>query len=244
MEHGQPLLTDFDFVDFGCSTGSSLAFGVDHVGGRRGLGFDIDPRKVEKTRAAGYSAEVADVTKLDPAVVGTADFALMLHFLEHLPTAALAEACIDAAVRVADEFVLIRQPYFDADETLERLGLKLYWSDWHGHPNHMSAAALRAPLERLLGEGRIGGYVVFARGAIADSTHTAVHPVGSPRDQHAWTEAEHGPKPVVAFDPPIYREIGAVIRTRAAVVRPSVYVHLANAVALHEGGSGASLPPR
>lgn len=39
---------DYDFLDFGCSQGASLRFGVNTLRGTRGIGFDIDPQKVEE----------------------------------------------------------------------------------------------------------------------------------------------------------------------------------------------------
>lgn len=232
-----PLLAGYDFVDFGCSAGGSMAFARDHLGARRGLGLDIDRRKVEATREAGFEAEVTDVTTLDPAQAGTTRFAILAHFLEHLPELALAEACIDAAVRVADEFVFIRQPWFDADEALREMGLKLYWSDWHGHPNHMRLAELRAPLDRMLRQGRIGGYVLFGRTPVTDSDDRTIHPLSAPRNQHHWELELHGAKPSVAFGFPVYRELGALVRTRADAVRAGAHRFLAGCVPLDGGGT-------
>ena len=53
-------IENFDFCDFGCSKGSSIKFGVDVLGGRRGLGIDIDKRKVESSIKAGYEAIISD----------------------------------------------------------------------------------------------------------------------------------------------------------------------------------------
>ena len=148
-------LSLYDFVDFGCSKGGSIDFAVKKLGGSRGVGLDVDPRKVEATRQAGYEAHIADVSELDPEKLGTTRFVVMAHFLEHLPTLDAASRCIRSAVRVADEFVFIRQPYFDADEYLASLGLRLYWSHWRGHKNHMKAADFHDILGDLLARRKI-----------------------------------------------------------------------------------------
>ncbi len=45
-------LSAYDFVDFGCSSGDSIAFGKNHLGGHRGLGRDINPNKVGAARTS------------------------------------------------------------------------------------------------------------------------------------------------------------------------------------------------
>ncbi len=55
-------LSAYDFVDFGCSYGESIAFCKDQLGEHRGLRLDFDPKKVDAARAAGCDAEVAGIT--------------------------------------------------------------------------------------------------------------------------------------------------------------------------------------
>jgi len=204
-------LTAYDFVDFGCSTGESIAFGIAQLGGSRGLGLDLNPEKVAIAREAGYDAEVADVTALDPKSMGTVRFVIMSHFLEHLSGYECAQACIQSACRIAEEFVFVRQPYFDADGYLFSLGLKLYWSDWAGHPYHMTSLELYKILATLRDEGTISRFVIFCRSRIKDSNHPAIHPITSPRDQHEWEMQMHGPKGFHEFEYPIFGETFAVI---------------------------------
>jgi hypothetical protein len=204
-------LSAYDFVDFGCSAGGSIAFARDHLGGRRGLGLDISPKKVEAAKAAGFDAEVADVTKLDPQETGTVRFAIMSHFLEHLPGRDTAQACIKSACDIAEDFVLIRQPYFDANGYLFSLGMKLYWSDWTGHSYHMQSIELHNVLSRLNDQHKILRFLIFFRSEIKDSSHAAVHPLSSPVDQHQWNPQLHNPKPDYKFTFPVYGETGAII---------------------------------
>lgn len=213
----QPLFTlgDYDFVDFGCSTGGSIQFAQKTLGGVRGLGLDINAAKVEAAKRAGFEAQLADVTALDPERLGTVRFVTMLHFLEHLTSLDLADQCIRAACRVADEYVFIRQPFFDADRYLEACGLRLYWSHWHGHRNHMKAADFQAILDDLLARRKIRRFVLFNRTPVVDSDDPCIHPLSSPINQHQWDGQVHDPKPYYKFQLPVYREIGAFIYTRA-----------------------------
>jgi hypothetical protein len=208
-------LAGYDFVDFGSSKGGSIEFSKQKLGGTRGLGLDIDAQKIATSRAAGFDVEQADVTQLDPSKVGTTRFVTMMHFLEHLNGVSFAEKCIVSAVNIADEFVFIRQPFFDADDYLAALGLKLYWSDWHGHRNHMKIAELRSVLDDLLLRKQIRRYIIFRRTPVEDSNDPCVHPASSPRNQHDWQAGKHPPKPFFKFHVPVFREIGAVIHTRA-----------------------------
>lgn len=191
-----------------------MEFSVKKLGGGRGLGLDIDPRKVEASRMAGYEAQVADVSQLDARHFGTTRFVVMTHFLEHLPSVGVAGRCIRSAVSAADEFVFVRQPYFDADAYLASLGLRLYWSHWRGHRNHMRAADFQTILTDLLARRKIRRYVLFARTRVTDSFDSALHPISSPMDQHEWRAEKHASKPFFEFPVPVYREIGAIIHTR------------------------------
>ena len=206
---------DFDFVDFGCSTGGSMEFARGRLGGVRGLGLEMDPAKVAACRKAGFEAHEIDVSTLDPRRTGTVRFSVLSHFLEHLPSLKLAGKCIESAIAVSDEFVLIRQPYFDADYYLKALGLNLYWSNWIGHKNHMMARDFRDILDPLLARRRFRRYFMFSRSRIADSNDPCLHPLSSPIDQCEWDAAVHGEKPFYNFSVPVYREIGVLIHTRA-----------------------------
>ncbi|MCK6471061.1 MAG: glycosyltransferase [Planctomycetes bacterium] len=209
-----PDLTDFDFLDFGASTGSSIEFACKHLGGRRGLGVDLDPNKVETMRRCGYDCIQADATKLElpPNAV---KFVLMSHFLEHLPDLDSVRKSIRSAARVATDFIAIRGPYFDADEYLRGLGIKFYWSDWTGHLCHLTTMALA---EIMRAEGLKDVRIECER-EVADSNDPALLPLAAPADQHAYDPQFHGEKPQVQFNRKVYAEIVAV-----AALRPQVDV--------------------
>ena len=210
----QISLAGHDFVDFGCSTGGSMEFAINKLGGTRGLGLDIDPRKVAASQGRGFAAFQADATSLDPKRLGTVRFAVMAHFLEHLPNVDVAAKAIRAAVAVSNEFVFIRQPFFDSDQYLKALGLKLYWADWHGHKNHMRTSDFRVVLDDLLHRRKIRRYVLFYRTRIVDSDDPCVHPLSSPKDQQGWDAIRHPSKPFYKFGVDVFREVGALIHTR------------------------------
>lgn len=224
----------YDFVDFGCSKGGSMRFAMDALGGQRGIGLDIDPDKVDACRRSGFEAEVADLTELGEAWEQSARFVTLSHFLEHLPTRELAFRCLDSAIKVARSFVFVRQPYFDADRYLHSEGLKLFWSDWHGHPNKMMEAYLRWFFDRQLNMGRITRFVTFARGRIWHSDSDVVHPMSSLPDQHEWNPELHQPRPHLDLDHPVFRELGAVAAIRTRSFGANVDRFLSGCTILHD----------
>ena len=208
----------YDFVDFGCSHGGSFELAERMFGdgkALRGLGLDIDPAKVEAARSAGRDALVQDLTAY-PARHDTARFVMMAHILEHLPGLKAAEQVMRAATRTAREFVFVAQPWFDSDGYLFERGLKLFWSDWHGHPNRMTTLDFHYILQEQLRRGEISGFSLFGANPIRTSRHSAVHALGSPRNQSAFVSDTHPPKPglPVVFTRPVFEEIHAVIDIR------------------------------
>lgn len=198
----------YDFLDFGCSQGGSIQLAQSLFGKGNGLGLDIDPEKVARTRELGYDAMVADLTKL-PLRANPVRYVILSHFLEHLPGLKTAEQAVSCAVRAARDFVYISQPWFDSDGYLFRRRLKLYWSDWHGHPNRMTTLDFRFLLEFFREKGDIAGYTIFGHGPIFTSRHKAIHPLSSPRNQNSYDVGVHPSKPVIPklFSSPVFTEI-------------------------------------
>ncbi len=196
------LTKDFDFADFGCSTGGSIQYGQDKFDGQKGVGFDIDSEKVKRTRENGYDAIEMDVLDLS-LHPNSFRFVLMSHFLEHLPNQSVALKCMEAGVMAATEFVFIRQPLF-ADDYLAQFGLKFYWSDWTGHRNHMTILDFYKSIRSLQYEG---GWRIYGWKPIQNSDHEFVHPIEGPINQHSYEVDKHGIKPSIAFDPNLYAEI-------------------------------------
>ena len=195
-------LSDYDFADFGSSHGGSLNYARKIFNGKHGVGIDIDSAKVDAARSKGLEVIQGDLTQLefpDDAF----RFVTMMHFLEHLPTLAMARKCILTGVRTAREFVFIRQPWFSSDGYLASLGLKQYWSDWHGHPNRMDLLAFYQVLRQLPKDWE---WDIYARSEVHDSTHSCIHPLSSPIDQHDYNPDVHPQKPVHHFTEPVFKE--------------------------------------
>ncbi len=198
----------FDFLDFGCSTGGSIQWAKKFLGGTNGLGIDIDRVKVEAARAAGCDAILYDILDIPPTKL--VDFTLLRHFLEHVPDALRAAKFVQRACQASREFVLIRQPYFDADGLLFQKGLKLYWSHWRGHPYTMTSLDLYCVLSNLQQSAEIQEFSIHHLGPIVSSDDPAIHPIESPIDQHGYDPAHHPPKRHVPLDFPLFRETVAI----------------------------------
>lgn len=200
----------FDYVDFGCSKGGSLLFGKQAFKGKKGLGIDCDQSKVELTRNAGYDAVKFNIHDIpDEKLVR---FTILSHFLEHVPDLADVTEFVKKACSISTEFVYIQQPFFDADGYLARNGLKLFWSDWRGHPNRMTSLEMWVMLRNLHKMGMDIKYSIHFRYRIMDSSDSRIHSIFSPIDQLEYSETEHPDKgDVVEFREPVYAEIRAVI---------------------------------
>jgi len=198
-------LEQYDFIDFGCSQGGSLAFAKRYLGGTRGFGIDIDPAKVALTRSTGYDAAQGDLTdlRLPDACV---DFVIISHMLEHLPDEATCRAVLASAVRVARKFVYVQGPWFDADRYLALLGLKMTWSDWSGHTLHVTSHMLG----RMLAELGREEASLFGRKIVANSDDPVILPAQAPRNCQRYA-LEHGWKPAVAFNRQVFRDLVSVI---------------------------------
>ena len=189
----------YDFIDLGCSKGGSLGWCRKRFGARRGLGVDLDPRKVEETRAAGFDAVVADATKLD--VEDAVRFVSMMDFLEHLPGLDVVEASISRAATVATDFIFIRHPSFEGEGSVESLGVRQYWWHWSGHTAHPQVADYCRMFERI----GLNQYVILYREPVRDSLHPSILPVDAPVNQHDYDPAVHSPKPEIEFRRPLWR---------------------------------------
>lgn len=204
-------LTGYDYVDFGCSSGGSMIYARDHLGGGRGVGIDLDAKKVAATVSRGFDAVVGDLSAA-PSFHGNVRFSMCSHFLEHVSDLDTARRCLDTALSISREYVYIQHPWFDADAALRELGLKLFWSDWRGHPNCITSGQLLGLLDDLSAHHTIESVTWGGRRRIETSDHEAVHPLASARDQFDYDAAKHPPKSeCVEFAFPVYREIVAIV---------------------------------
>lgn len=146
--------SDFDFIDFGASKGGSIEFARARLGGKGGIGIDLDFRKVEKMRTLGFSCIKGDITNI-PVLSKSFRFVLISHCLEHLYSRLEVELAIREAKRIATDFIYIQGPFFDEDQWLRERGLQLFWSNWTGHTFHLTLAILQEIVYELgLGSNR------------------------------------------------------------------------------------------
>jgi hypothetical protein len=191
----------FDFLDFGASKAESLHFGVNRLGGKRGLGVDLDPKRVAKMKEQGLNCVVGDITNL--AVEKNAvRFVKMVHILEHLPSLKSAQQAIATAKRAATDFIVINGPFFDEDEYLKNKKLKLEWSDY---PEHTLAFKVD-DLVKILDELAFDDYEIYMRYKIKSSDHPAVLPLKAPPGTHGYDSIKHIKKPHINFERDIWME--------------------------------------
>lgn len=208
--HASVSFDSYDFADFGCSEGGSFRKATEWFGGGRGIGLDIDPKKVERARKEGFDAAVCDITQLT-AQESAVRFVIASHFLEHLPSRQEVVRCLRSACRLASDFVYIECPYFDADGFLFQHGLKMYWSHWRGHTCHLTTLEMFNVLRELKEDGLLHRFAVYANGPILSSDDSCIHALESDIDQHQWDAGKHPPKPLVKFDRPVFKETKALI---------------------------------
>jgi len=194
---------EYDFLDFGCSGGGSLAFGKKILGGTQGLGLDISPSKVATTREAGFSACVVDVREV-AFHSNNVRFVTMLDFLEHLYGFDDAKRCVEAACSASREFIYIKQPWFDADGYLFARGLKFYWSDWTGHRFAMTTLDFHRIMGRI---GEVKWWKLYGCKPVTHSDDPTIHGLASPINQHHWEKGIHPKKPSLAFDLEIFQQV-------------------------------------
>jgi SAM-dependent methyltransferase len=198
----------YDFIDFGCSSGGSLQHCAKRFNATRGLGIDIDGKKVTEARKKGLHAIAADITDIPGNKV--VRFASMMQTLEHLSDLKKVEATITRASELATDFLYIHHPSFEDEHYLRANGLHLYYHNWSGHPCH----ALRTELFRIFEKLDLLTYHVRPLMPIVDSSHPSVLPLGVPKNQHEYSEEIHGPKLFVRFDRPIYQHVEMFVLLR------------------------------
>lgn len=201
---------DIDFIDFGCSEGGSIDHAQRILDGKTGVGIDLQMRNIKTARENGYFAFQGDLTEIKP-IKNKVRFVLMSHFLEHLPNVKMAKKCIISGLSLAQEFIFIQQPFFDADGYLLTHDLKLFWSDWHGHPNAMSILQFHNILRPLLSAGKIDRFAIYGKDRIKHSHHPALLPANAPCDESVWDAKKHAKKPFKIFLHPVFNEVIVMI---------------------------------
>jgi len=200
----------YDFVDFGCSVGRSMKFAQTVWSVEHGIGIDRSPYKVRKTQDQGFEAEVADLTS-SLNFSGQTRFSILSHILEHIPDMYAVEDILNTASTISSEFVFVRQPWFDSDGPLAELGLKMFWSDWKGHPNRMTSLEMYLILKRQLDAEMISGFSIWGLGRVPSSVPGCIIPLDSGSDRKHYNPETDPPKEKVKFDFPCFQQLVAYI---------------------------------
>lgn len=230
-------LSAYDFVDFGCSVGGSMAFAKKAFNGGLPVGIDIDEKKVARTKEAGFDAVLADATNPEQ-FRNNVRFSILSHFLEHLPDYDTVTRAIRTAVQISDEFVFIRQPWFDSDGDLFRNGLKFYWSDWHGHPMTLTALQMYRIARDHLNSAKIARATIYGNTPVVDTDDECVVPLSVSIDTGKYDRDAHGPKPSPAIQLNAYKELVVVLAIRDADITETLLGRFPRATLLYDERRG------
>jgi len=196
----------YDYFDFGCSKGGNIEYIHQYWPDLVGVGIDIDENKIKQAQANSHNAIIYDILALPNKKL--CRFVTMSHFLEHLDSVSHAQKIIKKGIDIAESFLVIRQPYFDADSYLFNKNLKFYWSHWHGHRNRMDSLDFYTILNKELLGNRIQSFEVYGNVKVTSSDASTVIPLDAPINQHHYNEEEHGDKDNnIAFTLPVFEEI-------------------------------------
>lgn len=209
---------EYDFLDFGCSHGNGLLFGVDKFEAKNGIGVDIDPVKVRQARTRIKKGEISkqhtviceDITKLSQYknLNKKVRFTTCIHFLEHVPGYGTTEKIIESAINASNEFVYINQPFADKDVELFNMGLKTYYSDWTDHINLLTSYDFYKICRNFFYKKMIKDFIIFGNVKIESSNNPLIHPLDSPINQHEYDKEIHPPKDENIKFNNLYKNIG------------------------------------
>jgi hypothetical protein len=202
----------YALVDAGCGQGHSTDFCERRFGLRPALGIDWHQESIDEARRNGIAAVCADLLA-ETLPARCVSYCAAVDFLEHLPDEAAAVAVLRNLGVAARDFLYIRHPSFEEMDYLASLGLKVSWTDWSGHTNMMTVA----DFERVFAELGWSDYVIAPHMPCVDSRPRAVVPLAAPIDTAEYDEVEHGPKPFVRFDRPVYGKYDIFVRLDPAL---------------------------
>jgi hypothetical protein len=204
----------YAFIDAGCGDGASTSHLVRRFQRTPGLGLDYHLEYVEAARSAGFDAMFCNLLMNDLELPARCvEFAAAADVLEHLPTERDAVTVIRRLAHAAREFLLIRHPSFEDVDYLASLGVRLNWTDWTDHTNMLKLDDFR----RIFAELGLTDYVIVPHMLYTDSSHDSVVPLSTPPDTVRYDPEAHGPKPIVAFDRPVWGKFDIFVRLDPAI---------------------------
>jgi SAM-dependent methyltransferase len=192
--------SQYDFIDLGCSRGNSIRHCALRFSAGEGIGVDLNPQRVESSRANGLNAVCGDARALE--ATDEVRFVSMMDFLEHLPHLKAVRQVIESAAQAATAFLYIFHPSFEDEQYVsEQYGVKQYWWDWRNHAAHMHVDDYC----RIFDELGLRNFFIRYVKPVADASHPSVLPGDAPPNQSVYDAATHGPKPTVTFPRPLWR---------------------------------------
>ena len=213
-------LKGIDFFDFGASKKESIELGQKRFFGKRGMGIDLDPERVAQMNAAGLECMVGDLTDLD-VPDNCVRFVKMSHILEHMPDVKGVEKAVASAKKAATDFLVITGPFFDEDEYLASLGLKLDWSDYPEHTCHLTITDMVKILDKL----GLKDYDLHVRYLIRDSSSDRIHPLASPAGAHRYDPSIHPKKKQIVFEKKIWTDFVCYVPLKKNIPRWEEITH-------------------
>jgi hypothetical protein len=202
----------YDFIDLGSNHGGGFQIGA-RQGGRRGLGFDLQPDLVHHLLAQGHDVACMDIRTLrapEPLV----DFAVCSHVLEHLPSLYDVGGVIGALRNLCRDYLLISGPCFEEEDYLWSLNLKVLHTAMPDHLCRFKVIDLVDMLHRL----RLRDYVVALGEPMRDSANPWIHRADEPAEgMWIWDGAKNLPKPHVDFDRPLHRDFVCIVQLRSGI---------------------------
>ena len=170
----------------------------------QGLGLDINKNHVDKFIQTGNHGIVGDARNL-PFVDNSFELVILSRVLEHMSDEQTGFKTLDECIRVASKTVFVCLPFFDEDNYLYSLGLKTFYSDWHGHKNKVTLSSLKS----YLGDQ---SYEVKMIRKFEDCSANEIIPISAPMNSMEYNLQLHGEKNSVKFDRDIWREFQITIQ--------------------------------
>jgi len=196
---------NYKYLDVGCKIGGSFSSVPKKFGytSSQGLGLDINKNHVDKFIQTGNHGIVGDARNL-PFVDNSFELVILSHVLEHMSDEHTGLKTLNECLRVASKTVFVCLPFFDEDNYLYSLGLKTFYSDWHGHKNKVTLSGLKS----YLGDRT---YEVKMIRKLEDSSAQEIIPISAPMDSMDYDSGLHGEKNIVKFERDIWREFQLII---------------------------------
>ena len=202
----------YDFIDLGSNHGGGFQIG-ERQGGRRGLGFDLQPDLVQHLLKQGHDVACMDIRTLR-AHTPLVDFAICSHVLEHLPNLYDVGSVVGALRHICRDYLLISGPCFEEEDYLLGKNLKVLHTAMTDHLCRFKVIDLVQMLHQL----RLRDYVIGLTEPMKDSNNHWIHRADEPAEgMWTWDATKNLPKPYVTFDRPLHRDFVCLVQLRQGI---------------------------